>query len=80
MWCMGTPTGELLWVQPYCGQKTKIDDVGLGQGPNVVFGLASQYNLAPGSKVTCDNLFTSFDLMDHMADHQWGVLGMFMKE
>jgi hypothetical protein len=25
--------------------------------------------------VACDNLFTSFDLLDHMGKHGWGVVG-----
>ena len=75
LWCMAAPTGELLRVQPYAGVKTHIADVGLGQGPNVIYGLSTQYGLKPGSKVACDNLFTSFDLLDHMADKGWGVVG-----
>jgi len=38
-------------------------------------GLAEQYGLQPGSKVYCDNLFTSMDLLDHMGDRQLGVTG-----
>lgn len=75
---MATPGGELLACQPYGGAKTQLQDVGLGQGPNVVYGLATQFDLSPGSKVSCDNLFTSFDLLDHMGDKQWGVLGMLL--
>ncbi len=75
VWCMAAPTGELLACQPYAGAKTLIADVGLGQGPNVVYGLATQFGLKEGSKVACDNLFTSFDLLDHMADKGWGVVG-----
>ena len=74
LWCLASPTGELLAVQPYAGAKTKIPDVGLGQGPNVVYGLADQFGLAPGSKIACDNLFTSFDLLDHAAEREWGVI------
>ena len=72
---MANPAGELLAVQPYAGAKTMIPDVGLGQGPNVVYGLADQFDISPGSKVACDNLFTSFDLLDHMTERGWGVLG-----
>ena len=75
VWCMASPTGELLACQSYAGAKTLLPDVGLGQGLNVVHGLAVQYGLSPGSKVSCDNLFTSFDLLDHMGDKEWGVLG-----
>ena len=72
---MATPNGEILACQPYAGAKTNLPDVGLGQGPNVVYGLAVQYDLGPGSKISCDNLFTSFDLLDHMGEKEWGVLG-----
>jgi len=72
---MANPTGELLACQPYAGAKTKIPDVGLGQGPNVVYGLPDQFGLSPGSKIACDNLFTNFDLLDHAAEREWGVLG-----
>lgn len=75
IWCMATAAGELLACQPYAGAKTLIPDVGLGQGPNVVYGLANQYGLEDGSKVSCDNLFTTFDLLDHMTDKGWGVVG-----
>ena len=69
---MATDAGELLWCQPYAGAKTKISDVGLGQGPNVVYGLAKQYGLKGGTKLSCDNLFTSFDLW---AEKGIGVIG-----
>lgn len=75
VWCLATPAGELLAAQPYAGAKTMIEDVGLGQGPNVVYGLCEQFGLSTGSKVACDNLFTSFDLLEHMAERDWGVLG-----
>ena len=52
-----------------------IPDQGLGQGPNVVLGLAEDYGLAPGSKLAADNLFMNFDLCDHMAERGWGVVG-----
>jgi len=72
---MCTSTGELLACQPYGGAKTLIADQGLGQGPNVVLGLAQQYGLLPGSKLSADNLFINFDLLDHMTDNGWGVVG-----
>lgn len=72
---MATPNGELLACQPYAGAKTQIPDVGLGQGPNVVVGLAEQFGLSPGSKISCDNLFTNFDLLDHLAEKKIGVIG-----
>jgi hypothetical protein len=75
IWVLAARTGELLWCQPYAGLKTKIADVGLGQGPNVVYGLAEQYGLKEGTKLSCDNLFTSFDLCDHLAEKGLGVVG-----
>jgi hypothetical protein len=75
MWILATPSGELLWVQPYAGSNTHIADFGLGQGPNVVMGLSQQCDLPPGTKVYVDNLFTSLDLLDHMGDKGYGVTG-----
>ena len=75
MWILANSTGELLWMQPYAGTSTHIEDFGLGQGPNVVMGLVQQCGLPPGAKVYVDNLFTSLDLMDHMGDKGYGVTG-----
>ena len=75
IWVMATPSGELLACQPYAGAKTQIPDLGLGQGPNVVYGLAQQYGLKEGSKIAAENLFVNFDLLDHMADKGLGVVG-----
>lgn len=75
MWILATPSGELLWAQPYAGSNTHIEDFGLGQGPNVVMGLVQQCNLPPGCKVYVDNLFTSLDLLDNMGDKGYGVTG-----
>lgn len=51
IWVLATANGELLCCQPYAGAKTMIEDVGLGQGPNVVMGLATQYQLKPGTGI-----------------------------
>jgi len=75
MWILANSTGELLWVQPYAGSATHIEDLGLGQGPNVVLGLVQQCGLPPGTKVYIDNLFTSLDLISHMGDKGYGVTG-----
>ena len=72
---LATADGQLLCCQPYGGASTHIKDYGLGQGPNVVLGLAEKFGLPPGCKIYCDNLFTSLDLLDHMGDRQWGVTG-----
>ena len=60
---------------PYAGKKTKIPDIGLGMGPNVVAGLVEAANLPPGSKVTADNLFVSLDLCDYLTSKNYGILG-----
>ena len=75
MWCLCTSAGELLCCQPYAGIRTQIPDQGLGQGPNVVLGLAQEYGLSPGTKLSADNLFVNFDLCDHMAERGWGGVG-----
>jgi hypothetical protein len=75
VWIMATSAGQLLACQPYAGAKTLLPDFGLGMGPNVVYGLAKQFGLEPGTKMACDNLFTSLDLLDHMGEMQLGVVG-----
>ncbi|XP_065650814.1 piggyBac transposable element-derived protein 3-like [Hydra vulgaris] len=75
VWCLATAEGKLLACQPYAGLKTKNKNNGLGQGPDVVLSLSEQYGLKKGIKVACDNLFTYFDLPDHMGKHGWGVVG-----
>lgn len=75
VWMLASSDGQLLAVQPYAGATTYIKDYGLGQGPNVVLGLADQFGLIPGTKVFVDNLFTSMDLLDHMGDRELGITG-----
>lgn len=76
VWVMATTNGELITCTPYGGGKTQMFKYGLGQGPDVVYGLAEKADLAEGSKIVVDNLFTSFDLMDNLAnDRKVGVLG-----
>ena len=53
-------------VTPY-----NIPDQGLGQDTNVVLGLAEQYGLLPGTKLSADNLFNS----DHMSEKELGLVG-----
>jgi Transposase IS4 len=75
IWVLATAGGQLLSCEPYAGSKTLLPDYGLGMGPNVVYGLVEKFGLEPGSKVVCDNLFTSIDLLDHMSKKQIGLLG-----
>lgn len=39
IWCLATSDGSAVWFEPYCGRDTLVNDVGLGQGPNVVLDL-----------------------------------------
>lgn len=75
VWVLATSTGELIHCEPYGGSKTKLFDYGLGQGPNVVYGLVEGAKLVAGTKVACDNLFTSLDLLDNMSKKGIGVVG-----
>ena len=69
---MCTADGAGVLFEPYCGRDTRIDDHGLGQGPNVVLSLADTARLAPGSEIFFDNLFTSFPLLDKLSEMQTG--------
>lgn len=68
VWALCTSGGAGVMFQPYCGRHTLIEDVGLGQGPNVVLGLVGQAKLSPGSMLFFDNLFTSFPLLEKLSD------------
>jgi hypothetical protein len=39
VWAVCTSSGSGVWFEPYCGKDTRVDDQGLGQGPNVVLDL-----------------------------------------
>ena len=67
LWSLCTSEGAGVYFEPYCGSHTQIHDAGLGQGPNVVLDLLGKANLAPGSKVFFDNLFTSFPLLEKLS-------------
>ena len=56
-----------MWFKPYCGRDTRVEDMGLGQGPNVVLQLVEKASLLPGSELFFDNLFTSFPLLDNLS-------------
>ncbi|KAK8384320.1 hypothetical protein O3P69_009240 [Scylla paramamosain] len=58
VWVLATSKGELIRCEPYGGAKTKLFDYGIGQGPNVVYGLVEYAKLVAGSKIACDNLFS----------------------
>ena len=67
LWSLCTSEGAGVYFEPYCGSHTQIHDAGLGQGPNVVLDLLGKANLAPGSEVFFDNLFTSFPLLEKLS-------------
>jgi DNA excision repair protein ERCC-6 len=73
IWALCSSTGAGVWYEPYCGRDTEISDAGLGQGPNVVIDLVSKAQLAEGSEIFMDNLFTSFPLLDRLSE--MGIAG-----
>ena len=75
VWVLATSAGELIRCEPYGGSKTKLSNYGLGQGPDVAYGLVEDAKLVAGTKVACDNLFTSLDLLDNMSRKGIGVVG-----
>ena len=64
-----------MWFEPYCGRDTRIDDLGLGQGPNIVLQLAEKASLVPGEEIFFDKLFTSFDLLERLSERGLGGTG-----
>ena len=68
-----------LHFEPYCGSDTKIPDIGLGQGPNVVMGLVHKAGVQPGSSLYFDNLFTSFPLLENLSALKIGGTGTLRK-
>lgn len=75
VWVLATSNGEMIRCEPYGGAKTKLFTYGLSQGPDVVYGLVEDAKLVAGTKVACDNLFTSLDLLDNMSKKGIGVVG-----
>ncbi len=67
VWALCTSGGSGVWFNPYCGRDTWVEDMGLGQGPNVVLQLLEKASLLPGSELFFDNLFTSFPLLDNLS-------------
>jgi len=67
VWSICTSGGSGVWFEPYCGRDTRVEDMGLGQGPNVVLQLVEKASLLPGSELFFDNLFTSFPLLDNLS-------------
>lgn len=75
IWSLCTSAGEGVWFEPYCGRFTRIEDLGLGQGPNVVLDLVAKAEVQAGSEVYVDNLFTSFPLLDKMSERGIALTG-----
>ena len=67
VWSICTSGGSGVWFEPYCGRDTRVEDMGLGHGPNVVLQLVEKASLLPGSELFFDNLFTSFPLLDNLS-------------
>lgn len=65
---MCTADGSGVWFEPYCGADTRVEDQGLGQGPNVVLELIEKAGLTAGSELFFDNLFTSFPLLTRLSE------------
>ena len=75
VWALCTDTGAGVWYEPYCGRDTRVEDLGLGQGPNTVLQLAKNAGLVPGEELFFDNLFTSFDLLEQLSENGLGGTG-----
>jgi hypothetical protein len=75
VWALCTSGGAGVWYEPYCGRDTKIDDKGLGQGPNVVLDLVEKAQIGRGTEVFFDNLFTSFPLLENLSEKGIGGTG-----
>ncbi len=69
-----------MWFEPYCGRDTRVEDMGLGQGPNVVLQLLEKASLLPGSELFFDKLFTSFPLLDNQWDRQAEQVKIYLKK
>lgn len=75
VWSLCTSSGAGVWYEPNCGRDTKIEDKGLGQGPNVVLDLIEKAQIGPGTEVFFDNLFTSFPLLEKLSEKGIGGTG-----
>ena len=74
-WGLCNDGGYIRHVEPYCGESTLIEKTGLGQGPDVVLGLANKGNLPPGTDLYFDNLFTSIPLLEKLGEKGLGGTG-----
>ena len=67
--------GWLIHTEPYCGKSTLVVDLGMGQGPNVVMGLAGNADVSPGDHLFFDNLFTTILLLEKLSEMGIGGTG-----
>lgn len=75
IWSLCTSDGCGVQFEPYCGKDTRVEDQGLGQGPNVVLDLVRKAELSEGSRIYFDNLFTTFPLLEKMSELKIGGTG-----
>ena len=66
LWSLASPTGYMFHLEPYCGVHTRLPEIGLGQGPSVVLGLAEQAEFPTGCTFVHDNLFTLLSFIDEI--------------
>ncbi|KAK9730138.1 hypothetical protein QE152_g15474 [Popillia japonica] len=58
----------ILHAEPYCGASTHLPTTGLGQGGDVVLGLADYIDAKAGTIFYFDNLFTSVGLLQKLGN------------
>ena len=75
VWAICDSSGFTRFVEPYCGNHTKLPDYGMGQGPNVVAGLVEKGEVCPGTLLYFDNLFTSMKLLNWLSERGLGGTG-----
>ena len=75
LWCLCDTAGYLYHCEPYCGQRTQLLSTGLGQGADVVLGLAEKCDLRPGHCLVFDNFFTGLPLMNALSERGLGGTG-----
>ena len=74
MWVLTSSEGVLHHILPAQGGQTKLIDAKYGLGPDVVLTAVDRAALAPGSRVTFDNLFTTLPLIKQLS--LWGIGGI----
>ena len=74
LWCLASTVGYLPHAASHCGADSKLSNIFLGQGADVVLNLAEKGGLSNGFSVTNDNLFTSFSLLEELPKDSIGCL------